>query len=126
MAITSFKEIMLLFCIMVVVAACTNNSLVGESASRLTATPTTGVILPPTPTIKLSPTSTSTPIPSSTHTPTPVPTATPDLTAVCHVPGKDGRISVIGDEELQEHHARLETLEALREAIRREYPGWAG
>jgi len=36
------------------------------------------------------------------------------------------KLFVIGDEELQEHHARLETLEALRVVIRREYPGWAG
>ena len=55
----------------------------------------------------------------------PTPTATPDPAAICRVPGEDSRIFVISDEELQEHDLRLEAKAALREAIRREYPGWA-
>ena len=44
--------------------------------------------------------------------------------AFCRVPGEDGRIFVISDEELQgwEVDARRETL---REAVRTYYPGWA-
>ncbi len=44
---------------------------------------------------------------------------------MCQVPGEDRHVFVISDEELQAHDIRLEAKEALREAIRREYPGWA-
>jgi len=102
---------------MMVVTACMN-----ERPDDVTVSPAT---VTPTRTITPSPTSTSTPLPSPTPTSTPTPTATPDPAAICQVPGEDGRIFVIGDEKLQEHHPRLETLETLREAIRMEYPGWA-
>lgn len=112
---------MLLFCIMVVASACTNGSSVDVHDLPPMATSTVSVTLSPT--IMPSPTATSTPIPSPTYTPTPVPTATPDPATMCQVPGKDGRIFVINDEKLQEHNTSAE--EALREVIRREYPGWA-
>ena len=35
------------------------------------------------------------------------------------------RLFIVSDEELQENDLRLEAKAALREAIRREYPGWA-
>jgi len=41
------------------------------------------------------------------------------------VPGEDGRIFVIGDEELQEHHLHYRAEEAFRETIRIHYPNWA-
>ncbi len=41
------------------------------------------------------------------------------------MPGKDGRIFVIGDEELQEHHLHYKAEEAFRETIRIHYPNWA-
>jgi hypothetical protein len=45
--------------------------------------------------------------------------------AICRVPGKDGRIFVISDEKLQEHHLWYKPEEAFREAIRIYYPAWA-
>ncbi|MCX7681675.1 MAG: hypothetical protein N2508_06905 [Anaerolineae bacterium] len=113
---TILKDMMLLFCIMVVASACTNSSSFDVPVLSSTATPKTGVIL--------SPTATSTPIPCPTYTPTPVPTATPDPATMCQVPGEDGRIFVIDDGELQEHHLHYKAKEAFREAIRIHYPNW--
>ncbi len=127
MKLKELEWIILLFCTMAVVAACTSNSSVDVSTSLPTKTPVTAVVpsFSPTRTITSSPTAASTPTPSPVPTSPPTPTATPDPAAFCRVPGEDGRIFVISDEELQEHDIRLEAEEALREAIRMEYPGWA-
>ncbi|MBC7226973.1 MAG: hypothetical protein H5T61_07040 [Thermoflexales bacterium] len=56
--------------------------------------------------------------------PTPSPIPISDPAAFCRIPGPDGRIFVISDEELQGLGIRARQ-ETLRQVIRTHYPGWA-
>ena len=87
------------------------------------ATRTPAPTVSPTAMATASPSPTSTPLPTATSTSTP--TATPDPAVMCRVPGENGRIFVISDEELRGDVGPSWRKEVLREAIRLRYPGWA-
>ena len=102
-------------------AACAEPSRM--SLPALGGTPSVVPYSPPLtamPTFAITATATALPTPTMTLPPT----ATLDPQTVCRIPGKDGRIFVISDEELQGFTVSWR-LEVLRGVIQKRYPGWA-